>query len=305
MDAPVPSDAQTGLSYGATLSSIDCQTDLSCVAVGEYKGTGGQFGLIDTYSGGVWSAQPAPQPADAGAHQEVFVAEVSCPSAGSCAAGGFYFNGDDVEQGLLLSQSGGGAWSGEAAPLPAGSDTGSNEQSEINALSCAPTTCEGVGYVRDTSGSFHALLQQLSGGTWTPSMAPEPTNAGSGSNQDAGLLGVSCTFDGICNAVGFYEDQANGADRALIVNVDGTSASATEGPQPADAASGANVNAELNSDLVSVRGGLQRGRLLLQQFEHGEQRRVDRLVVGGLVDQLRRPIPVERRDGGPRLLLPD
>ena len=78
-------------------------------------------------------------------------------------------------------------------------------------------------------------------------MAPEPTNAGSGSNQDAGLLGVSCTFDGICNAVGFYEDQANGADRALIVDVDGTSASATEGPQPADAASGTHVNAELNS----------------------------------------------------------
>ena len=248
LDAPAPGDAQMGSGYGVSLSSVDCQTALSCVVVGEYKGTGGgTFGLIDTYAGGHWSSQPAPQPSDAPTHQEVLLESVSCPSVGPCAAGGFYFNGDDVEQGLLLSQAANGTWSGEAAPSPAGSDGGTNAESEISGLSCAATTCEGVGYVRNAAGNFNALLEQLSGGTWTASMAPEPANAGSGSNQDAGLLGVSCTFDGICNAVGFYEDQANGVDHALIVNVNGSSTSATEGPQPADAASGANIHAELNS----------------------------------------------------------
>jgi hypothetical protein len=78
-------------------------------------------------------------------------------------------------------------------------------------------------------------------------MAPEPSNGGTGSNQNAILNDVSCTFDGICNAVGQYSDQANGVPRPLIDTVKASSVTATEGPQPADAASGSNIGAQLNA----------------------------------------------------------
>ncbi len=86
-------------------------------------------------------------------------------------------------------------------------------------------------------------------------MAPEPANGGTGSNQNAGLDDVSCTFDGICNAVGYYDDEANGVARALIDTVSGATITATEGPQPADAATGANIDAEL--DAISCLSGSQ------------------------------------------------
>ncbi len=258
MEAPLPPDAATGSGFGAFLKSVDCQTAQSCVAVGDYKSVNGagdhQYGLIDTYSGGAWSAQAAPQPADAGTHQEVYLKDVSCPSVGPCAAAGYYVNAGDDEQALVF-QPMGTAWTVAALALPPGSDTGANEYSELTSISCSSATCEAAGQVADSSDFDHGLLAQYAGGTWSTAMAPEPSNGGTGSNQDAGLADVSCTFDGICNAVGYYDDQANDVSRPLIDTVNGATITATEGPQPADAATGTHMGAELDS--VSCVSGTQ------------------------------------------------
>ncbi len=248
MDAPLPADARTGSGFGSFLKSVDCATAQSCVAVGFYEGTtgsGGEFGLIDTETGGVWSAQPAPQPADAAANQDVAVSSVSCPSLGPCMATGTYFNGSDSPQGILFAQGAGGGWSAEAAPLPAGSASGTDEFSILGSISCAAGNCEAVGVVVDSAQREHGLLEQLAGGSWTPALAPEPANAGSGTDQFGSLMSVSCTFDAVCNAVGEYG--AGGTDRPLIDTITGAQITATEGPQPADAATGSNVSAALNA----------------------------------------------------------
>ena len=258
VEAPLPADAATGSSFGSYLKSIDCQTAQSCIAVGDYEsvnGTGDHtYGLIDTYSGGTWSAQAAPQPADAGTNQGVYLKDVSCPSTGSCTAAGFYFNGDDEEQALVF-QPVGSTWTVNAPALPPGSDTGTSEYSELTSISCSGANCEAAGQVADSSGNDHGLLARDAGGTWSTTMAPEPANGGTGANQEAGLNDVSCTFDGICNAVGYYYDQANDVSRALVDTVNGAAITAAEGPQPADAATGANVEAELDS--VSCVSGTQ------------------------------------------------
>jgi hypothetical protein len=243
MAAPVPADA-TGT--GSFLKSVDCQTAQTCVAVGEYQGNGGTFGLIDTESGGSWTAQQAPQPADAAANQNVLPESVSCPSMGACASTGTYFNGDGNLQGILFQQASNGQWSGEAAPLPAGTATGNNEFSLLGAVSCA-AVCEAVGQVEDAASTDQGLLEQLTGGGWTASLAPKPANAGSGTNANAGLNGVSCTFDGTCNAVGSYNDVTDGSGRPLIDVINGTSVTPIEGPQPADTASGADMAGSLNA----------------------------------------------------------
>jgi hypothetical protein len=246
-DAPVPPDAATGSNFGAFLQSVDCPTPEACAAVGNYRATspsGGQFGLLETETNGAWSAQAAPQPSAAAADQQVNVSSVSCPGLGPCAATGSYQTGTfpSVSSPFLLRASTDGSWTAADAPLPAGSGTGNNSFSQLSDISCA-TSCEAVGQVELQTGQFVGLLEQLSSGIWTPSLAPDPSNAGT---QGAGLNGVSCTFDGICTAVGSYNDQAGGG-QPLIETINGTAVTATEGPQPDDTATGSGSAGTLNA----------------------------------------------------------
>ena len=57
---------------------------------------------------------------------------------------------------------------------------------------------------------------------------------------------MSCTFDGICTAVGSYNNAVNGG-LPLIDTVDGATVTATEGPQPADTATGSGSAGTLNA----------------------------------------------------------
>src|SRR6202453_1389111 len=237
LDAPIPPDGQSASPYNALLQSVDCTTVQACVAVGSYNGTGGQLGLIDTESGGTWSALVAPQPSAAAADQQVSVADVACPALGPCAATGSYEGGSGefpTAQPFLLQQSAAGSWSAEDAPLPEGSNTGDTVSNQLSGVSCAAAVCEAVGQVQMATTQDVGLLEQLSNGSWTPAAAPLPSNTGTGG---AGLNGVSCTFDGICTAVGSYNNAVNGG-LPLIDTVDGATVTATEGPQPADTATG-------------------------------------------------------------------
>ncbi len=247
LDAPVPPDGQADPNYSASLQSIVCQTAQSCSAVGNYNGTsgsGGQFGLIDTESAGTWSTQAAPQPAAAAADQQVSVLDVTCPVVGPCAATGSYEAGSfpPTNPAFLLQQSGAGVWTAEDVPLPSGSGTDANAFNDVAGISCA-ALCEAVGQVELQSGQFVGLLEQLSNGTWTPSVAPVPSDAGPGG---VGLNGVSCTFDGICTAVGSYNNPDNGG-LPLIDTVDGATVTATEGPQPGDTATDSGSAGTLNA----------------------------------------------------------
>jgi hypothetical protein len=72
------------------LDGVDCVTATSCVAVGnESSATGSSNALVDTLSQGSWSAATAP---GAPGSQGDYLFSVSCPSAGSCVAVGYYFS---------------------------------------------------------------------------------------------------------------------------------------------------------------------------------------------------------------------
>jgi hypothetical protein len=237
LDAPVPPDGQSASPYDALLQTVDCTTVQACVAVGSYNGTGGQLGLIDTESAGTWTALVAPQPSAAAADQQVSVSDVACPALGPCAATGTYEAPSSpfpILEPFLLQQSSAGSWSAVGAPLPEGSNTGDNVSNKLSGVSCAAALCEAVGQVQMGTGQDVGLLEQLTNGSWTPTAAPLPPNTGTGG---AGLNGVSCTFDGICTAVGSYNNAVNGG-LPLIDTVDGATVTATEGPQPADTATG-------------------------------------------------------------------
>lgn len=148
---PLPANALAG--QGVSLLSSSCPADGWCVAVGDYPAVssnavnGVEFdaGLIESESGGTWSAMAAPLPADASTtNPEALLESVSCPAVGSCVAVGRYLDSGGATQGLVeqLSE---GSWSPSTSPLPAGaSSSGTSAYAQLTSVSCIDT-CTAVG----------------------------------------------------------------------------------------------------------------------------------------------------------------
>jgi hypothetical protein len=194
------------------LSSISCVSSTSCVAVGSYVLGGNNHVLVDTLSGGKWTASQAALPAGA---NTATASGIQCFSATSCLAVGTSNLGSMVE---TLS---GTTWS--AMTLHAG-DT-------LTSLSCPGAgSCTAVG----NTGN-QAVAEVLASGTWTRTVIP--VAVGTTSIQ---LTGVSCTTDGSgeCLAVGGYLGTSpdNKADHALVEFGSGGTWQATTGLDPTNPA---------------------------------------------------------------------
>jgi hypothetical protein len=154
-------------------------------------------------------------------------------------------NGNGSDQAEVLTQAANGTWSAEAAPLPSDAATGTSLFSEAYDVSCATGVCVAGGEYINTGGKYAGLIERFNGTQWSATTSPEPSNAGTGTDQYASMDGVSCTFDG-CVAVGQYEDNAVGY-RPLVNTIDASgNVTATEGPQPADTATGSSADGFFN-----------------------------------------------------------
>ena len=103
----------------STVFAETCPAAGSCVAVGAYvDASGDQQGLIETLSGGVWTAAAAPLPVNAAANPEAAVTAVTCFAVGSCVAVGGYL-AKKMEGGGLVEVLSGDTWTPEQV-LPAG-----------------------------------------------------------------------------------------------------------------------------------------------------------------------------------------
>jgi hypothetical protein len=200
------------------LGSVSCPTAGSCVAVGHYTSqTPDIVPLIETLSGGTWTATAAPTTGltPPAGNLGVRLTKVSCPAAGSCVAIGTYDTGNSFQ--TVIETLSGGSWTATSAPAPA-----ADNDVELQALSCpAAGSCVAVGYYEDTSGSTHGLIDTLSGGTWTATAVPV-----SGLNPPAAsdivLRLVSCPVAGSCAAAGFYSDTSGHRQGLLASLVAGT-----------------------------------------------------------------------------------
>lgn len=100
--------ANAGSDPGLVVNSVSCVSAGNCAAVGDYSDRSGSFeGLLLSEVSGRWSrGVEAGLPATAGngrygRHAEI--TSVSCSQAGTCAAVGFYNDGSNNDQGLLLN----------------------------------------------------------------------------------------------------------------------------------------------------------------------------------------------------------
>ena len=141
------------------------------------------------------------------------------PPTGFCGGSRLLYTGTRFV-GELLQLSGTAHGRRRTRPLPSDAGTAPNQDFLLNQASCTSGSCEAVGAYEDSSGHYHSVLEHLAaaGGTWVGTEAPEPGNAGSGSQQDLYAEAVSCTFDGVCIASGDYSD-TSGDFRPLIETI--------------------------------------------------------------------------------------
>jgi hypothetical protein len=256
VEAPLPANA--GATRDSEVDWVSCATTTWCTAVGDYTDSaGGSDGLIETYTGGKWSAVEAPVPADAlqGATASSFLKSISCQGVNECSSFGVYRTaGGGV--GLIDSLSGdpsAGQWSAQAAPQPAGAAAA--QQVILGSVSCpSEGGCAATGIYDAAGGGTQpeVFTQASEGGPWTVQDAPLPPDAATGTNLDGLLFGVSCSA-GVCEAAGEYA-AAGPTESGVLERFSGGVWTATEAPLPGNAGTGSQHGAALQSVSCALDG---------------------------------------------------
>jgi hypothetical protein len=180
------------------LNSVSCVSPTSCIAVGYWTNNdnnGSSRPLIESWDGSTWTKVTNPLPTSNNSQ----LTGVSCVSATSCQAVGWYFDG--VRQTLIES------WNGSTWTIVASPNVGI-KSNQLTGVSCvSATSCQAVGY-RYNGGVARTLVESWNGTTWTAVASP---NTGTHNNY---LNAVSCASATSCQAVGSY---SNGSvSRTLI-----------------------------------------------------------------------------------------
>ena len=230
--AVLPKDAASEQSSAAAstfLAAVSCAGVGACVASGQYRDTHGQTrALIETLSGGAWTATAAPLPADAAATGQVSgLWAVDCPSPGACVAAGHYIVRGGQPR-FLTDTLAGGAWTAAAIPLPAEA-AADQKWSQYVSTTVGGLACPSAGYCVASAGyvtkanQIVPVIETLSDGAWTPVVAPLPADAapGTGQGNAAYLELVTCPAAGHCLIAGSYPADDGTVEGLIEVSVPG------------------------------------------------------------------------------------
>lgn len=267
----VPVLAHTG---DTNLRSLACPSAGRCESVGR---AGEQHVLRLTEAGRQWDPAGFGLPGDAApiSHPNgpwPALDSVSCASAGSCVAVGYYGAADHSTHPLLATETG-GTWSaGMDAPLPPDASTvfpPPDSQAMAGGLldfaSCrSAKSCTTVGsYTRKTktggTGGTYPWALDESGGSWTaggslqlPAGAATTVDSrGGGASPFMGFSGLACPSAGNCTAVGGYVDARSDFQGVIVKERQGVWSRGIKAPAPHNA--GPNTDPmELRNPLVSI-----------------------------------------------------
>jgi Protein kinase domain len=237
--AALPLPAGASHDTQPVLDTVSCPALRNCVAAGSYWNQGsGYQGLVETESGGTWTAATPPLPSDAAPATSVATSpslyEIACPAADNCIAVGSYTSPGGKTEGLIESLSD-RSWTAAVAQLPADAATGS-QRAALTAIACpAPGTCVAVGGYLNRNGERQDLIDTLSAGRWTSATAPVPADATTAKNQPGGLSAIACPSVSTCIAAGFYTVR-NGTSPGLFDTLSNGRWTAARAPLPPGAA---------------------------------------------------------------------
>lgn len=135
------------------LSDVSCTTASSCEAVGETAASGQEATVAESWDGSAWTAQSTVSPSTTQGSQ---LTGVSCTSATSCTAVGWYTSSNVSTFGQMLTVAeewNGSTWSLDSTPNP-------STNSLLQAVSCgAVQTCTAVGQTADEGGVEATLIE--------------------------------------------------------------------------------------------------------------------------------------------------
>jgi hypothetical protein len=190
--APMPAGLVVSHS---TLSAVSCPEVGTCVAVGDVANqNGGERALTETLTPGGWRPD-APVSSDSSSFFSG-LQEVTCPTAGWCAAFGDSAVGNT--ESFVIGTLSQGTWTTTAPPLPTDA-----ANVVISGLSCAAAgSCVAVGYFLDGNNQPQGLMETLNDGTWNAAAAPLPSSAVVGTSSV--LDNISCSSVTSCVADGGY-----------------------------------------------------------------------------------------------------
>lgn len=173
------------------LEGIACTSTSACRAVGFYiSASNDQVPLTESWNGSTWSITPSPSPNGA---EDAVLLGVSCTAPSACTAVGHSYNGSSDQ--TLIETWNGTAWSIVASPSPAA--TGAVT---LNSVSCPSVSfCVVAGYDVPNSSTEATLIETWNGVSWSITSSPNPSASGT-----VQLLGVSCTSQSFCSAVGYF-----------------------------------------------------------------------------------------------------
>lgn len=192
----------------STVESVSCGAPGDCAAVGTYWSYSGATyqAFVANETNGAWgNAIELPGSAALNVLGNAQLRSVSCPSAGDCAAGGFYSDAAGDLQPLVADEVA-GTW--VAAHALSVSAIDNARGTWVLSVSCASVgNCAAGGYNTDSANHNQAMLITQTDGTW--GAATELPGVGAlNAGGDASVVSVSCTPSGGCAAGGYYTDSA-------------------------------------------------------------------------------------------------
>jgi hypothetical protein len=156
------------------------------------------------------------------------VASVSCPSAGNCAAGGFYTDSSGHGQAFVVRETN-GIWA-KAIEVPGSGTLNAGGGAEVTSVSCATAgNCAAIGVYKDGAGQAQAFVASKANGTW--GSAVEVPGFGTLAKHGAiATDSVSCATAGNCAAVGGYLDGSYHYQVFVVSETSGTWGTAVQVP---------------------------------------------------------------------------
>jgi hypothetical protein len=156
------------------------------------------------------------------------LAEVSCSSAGNCAAGGSYTSdAAGHSQAFVVSQKNG--WWDKAIEVPGLAALNTGGDAQLTSLSCGSAGNCAAGGSYTGNGGSPAFVVSEKNGTWGKARQVPGVAALSGATGGSSVSSVSCASAGNCTAGGTYDTTGYG-QTFVVSEKDGTWGKAIEVP---------------------------------------------------------------------------
>jgi hypothetical protein len=200
----------------AQLNSVSCDSDTSCIAVGNYSTKQWSRTLTEQWNGTSWNIVASPNPPG---QTLATMASVTCSSSASCVAVGNYSTKQWSR--TLIEQWNGTSWNIVASPNPPG-----QTYAALDGITCpSSTSCFAVG--NDSTKQWsRTLVEHWNGTSWAIVSSPNPPG-----HSFAIVGSISCPGTTSCLAVGFFMTGAS--TKTLVEQWNGSRWSIAASPNPA------------------------------------------------------------------------